>query len=142
MTTPKFRAWHKEYKRIFDVLRLDFVCNTYWVQVGGSLDDGDEPIHHVWDMQDCELMQWTGKKDQKNVDIYEGDILEHANDIYVIQSIFPLGRENEAKMIKSWSVHAKNLNEYNTTDWISWCEDDWEIIGNIYENPELLNKDE
>lgn len=76
---------------------------------------------------DCELMQFTGLKDSKGVEIYEGDI---------IQSTW---RPQDRFEIK-WDGH--------NGEWI-FCSDTNEtggkykgsiVIGNIYENPELLEE--
>mgnify|MGYP000997845440 CR=1 FL=1 len=80
------------------------------------------------------LMQYTGLKDKNGVDIYEGDILK-IEGAYFRKTI----RENmvvEYDESRAWFgvldvLHTVSLNNFD-------CEDDVEVIGNIYENPELL----
>ncbi len=63
------------------------------------------------------FMQYTGLKDKNGKEIYEGDIVEHL-----------IGGTLEVK----WLNHG-------WTPFMSWHDvEHYEIIGNIYENPELL----
>ena len=72
------------------------------------------------------LMQYTGLKDKNGKEIYEGDIIEHTIYRFAVPNITPLDRTTY------W-------DETITDDWMSMSDVDWEIIGNIYENKELLS---
>jgi len=77
------------------------------------------------------LMQYTGLKDKNGVEIYEGDIInfEHDNKFHVIYYI--VFREcNFAITDYKSKIHNFWLGSKRIKD--------LEIIGNIYENPELL----
>ena len=74
------------------------------------------------------LMQWTGLKDKNGVEVYEGDIVkEH------------FGAYGEVKYVNGCFilqlVDARPLAEYIICDFGNKTE----VIGNIYENKELLN---
>ena len=71
------------------------------------------------------LMQYTGLKDKDGKEIYEGDILQE-DDIY----------DRPTKQF-----YEVKYNATSTTFGIHWSmQDSYKIIGNIYENPELLKK--
>lgn len=76
------------------------------------------------------IMQFTGLLDKNGKEIYEGDIVTFSDAIenkkVVIEYIAPSFR---------YTVHGGKVDGI-TFDLIGWST--WEIIGNIYENPELL----
>ena len=71
-----------------------------------------------------ELMQFTGLKDKNGKEIYEGDIFKKSN--YFYQVVFEDGMFGVWTKNYGWKV----LTKFKFI----------EVIGNIYENPELLNK--
>lgn len=72
--------------------------------------------------------QFTGKKNNKGVDIYEGDIISRD-----INCMFDKGRINEEVMFQGCSFTSGDACLDNIVGSF-----DLEIIGNIYQNPELL----
>ena len=72
------------------------------------------------------LGQFTGLKDKNGKEIYEGDIC--VNPIYIDKITVYFG--NEKSMGFNYSFHYANEVRSN--------KNEWEIIGNIHENPELL----
>lgn len=120
---PKFRAWDKETQSLRYVLVVDWLNNLV------DLDSG--LIERQFD--EIELMQSTGLKDKNGVEIFEGDIVEiEMNDGFDYGSFIGQVEFLEgAWMINNKVNFARNL----------WSETgESEILGNIYANPELLEK--
>ena len=112
----KFRAWDKVLNR--------WCKGGLCIRVDGDACDSDR----------YELMQYTGLKDKNGVEIYEADILRVAN-----------GSINGQIGFRTYAVEHKpkgfnlpyfcwNNDGSDDSGWSHYCE----VIGNVYENPELL----
>lgn len=90
--------------------------------------------------------QYTGLKDRNGKEIYEGDVLRYLEEAYRVDEIVPVHRDSHVTNIGFWSgrkyFHRTPASAYdNQDDWMSW-PDMYEVIGNIYENPDLLPPNE
>jgi len=91
----------------------------------------DAQLHHLWqdfvDYPGYELMQYTGLTDKNGKEIYEGDI------IHLKFS------ELNANLVVKWDKYMGL--KYHNGGWTSMVHVDThgEVIGNIFENPELPN---
>jgi len=130
----KFRAWDKEKKQMCDVVSMSsghdgewgwFVTMETWREpttedqvspdtVSIAAQYKSSPSNHV-------LMQFTGLKDKNGKEIYEGDVIVTGD------STLPVRFERGSLGIGETGQDFEPLYRYSV-----------EIIGNIYENPELL----
>lgn len=136
MREIKFRAWQKEHLEMCDVTAID--------QVKGLLGFGNDngKVDYWLDIEECELMQYTGLKDKKGVEIYEGDIVvwHDTHDdtpkgwsrtaIVKINPDLCFSCFKKGKDKWNHDFHYGNFIYKDTEKWL-------EVIGNIYENPEL-----
>lgn len=116
---PKIRAYDKVTQKIFDVEYINFTEQV--VNLGGCRR---RYFHEV------ENMQSTGLTDKKGDEIYEGDIVR-----IVQNGVRVLGEIKKDSFM--WYVFDFAYKfEGSLYDIYRTCE--LEVIGNIYENPELL----
>lgn len=90
-------------------------------------------------LKKIEVMQYTGLKDRNGIEIYEGDIVKHIK--YSTKNIgvvtFGEGEYNPDHWSVSW--HGWFVEGVDCTFDEYDAMDHFEVIGNIYQNPELLN---
>ena len=113
----KFRAWDKNTNDMVDVKTIDLEKDG---SIGCIVDYNGINL----DVSECVLMQSTGLKDKNGVEFFEGDIGWDDHQEVHGQVIF----ENGAFKYE-WENISEDLFE---------ATDDIEIVGNIHENPELL----
>ena len=144
MRDIKFRAWHKDNRRMLDSIDLDganFRFNNDW----------SESINwSVWDRFKSEvivneetaiLMQYTGLKDMNGTEIYEGDVVS-----YVAATSGNFSREEgisvvEYKATQYLAAHTA-FRPFNLSNGREIKTNSIEVLGNIYESPELLSQKE
>ena len=104
--------------------------NILYSSVGNVFWD-DDGFHIQGFKCDFETLgQWTGLKDRNNIEIFEGDIVKHSCGAYGV--ITWIANRMQFGFTQGW-CHPVYGNPPPTES---------EIIGNIYENPELLEKEE
>lgn len=126
---PKFRMWN----RITSQLHL--VGGLYFDDKEAEYVDDDNVLRFIG-FKNIKLMQSTGLKDKSGKEIFEGDILACKTDDEVINLNVFWDEEHALFMFESKKYNEQEplaeLVENNTYP--------FEIIGNIYENPELLEE--
>lgn len=146
----KFRAWQKNYKRMLKVSAIGFDDNgATFVRV----DNGKSALPRSsvyyrgmkdWPLDALEIMQYTGLKDRDGKEIYEGDIVQFSEFDYNGLDTTHIGVV--AWSGASFSIWGSMDSEYFGPDgafdlgWARAQDDEFEIMGNVYDNPELLTE--
>ena len=119
-----------------------FYMNKMFVAVGhiGFSNDGYVDLNE-YDKEDCYLMQYTGLKDKNGKEIWEGDIVITTYDSTHLKD----GSKKVEKAVVEWDICnpcfvMKGIDKKNFIEYDFVCCDlrYQEVIGNIYENLELL----
>ena len=119
----KLRAWDLDKKEmLIDNTIMSFY--SFMVTPGGH-------VYKNGKLQNVILMLYTGLKDKNNKEIYDGDILRYKYDGDMFErggkKIFLVEKDERSYLSFGYSLAAKSSFEL-------------EIIGNKYENPELLKE--
>jgi uncharacterized phage protein (TIGR01671 family) len=135
MRVIKFRGWDKYFKKIVEVRSINFQLQTTKVIPTKSINKLD---FYETALDNIELMQYTGLKDRNGKEIYEGDIVSFYID-------FGYGDQKVKAKVVFDNGSFKYENKVGSDFHKVACEDarefnlDVEVVGNIYENSELLN---
>lgn len=129
---PKFRAWDKETAEMCNVGALYFSRDYELEVVSVHLPSGYVVNRSLTQVI---LMQSTGLKDKNGVEIFEGDVVKVSNHPFQKKED-SAGIEIDGNYLINWSEHsltwlAGDLLLYQLKPYI-------EVIGNRFENPELL----
>ncbi len=135
----KFRIWDIENKEMLRVQELDFEPTFY----GGRIAIRPDQYNDYFDTEDMILMQYTGLHDKNGKEIYEGDIV-----LYQDWEMAYEGGGNDSFINKGIVEYCEdnccfNVTERQTVDLADVLykdNEDLEVIGNIYDNPELLGE--
>jgi len=126
MREIKFRAWLKEHKSMKDVMEIDIDNQTIFYYWFGDHDGHFENFNKI------DLMQYTGLEDKNNKEIYEGDIVKlRANHGIGVVKYYDEWGAFVVEYVKSKPLAVLGMHYY---------KEDIEILGNIYENPELMEE--
>ena len=134
MREIKFRAWDKDNKEMFNPV-ISFGDGVYKLVV----IDIEKERSYLAKIDNAEIMQYTGVKDKNGKEIFEGDIVAFEDsdggyeypDVVVNTGIVEYG---EFGFYFTDRVAAEMYDFYIKD---GRC-DDVEVIGNIYENQEIL----
>lgn len=132
MRVPKFRAWDKHISKMFPVGIIDYTIHSVYIKQPNG-------FYSERDFDRVELLQFTGLKDGNGKEIYEGDIVKHK---YMCDGIFYTEAVIYDKNYASFGLKANSGTIFYFVELNDDGLNSLEVIGNIYENPELLGEEE
>jgi hypothetical protein len=121
---PTFRMWN----RITSQLHL--VDGLYFDDKEAEYVDDDNVLRFV-SFKNIDLMQSTGLKDKNGQEIFDGDIVKMAKDVYSESTYYEVVRHHGGAYRLESKQHGCEL-------WLRHA--DCEVVGNVYENQEYLKK--
>jgi len=141
MREIKFRAWDKYQRKMYS-----------WSKIGGSSSEGHLSLWNLINSLSDSLivMQYTGLKDKNGKEIYEGDVIQNLNcfnchsswgdttDNFPNERVVVFG--DSGTPCFRLAFIEENIRDRGTSGLV-FCkgnEKNFEIIGNIHENPELV----
>jgi len=123
MRPIKFRAWDKLYSQMRDVTMFSRFHVYYY--------NKEEAAEYSAPLSQFDLMQFTGLLDKNGKEIWEGDIVKFK---------IPLPKEkiNSEELPRGTVINFGPCFEIDCQTFMFTLTTDVEVIGNIYENPELI----
>ena len=125
MESISFRAGDKEEKKMHKVKTIEFSRRGARIIHLAEVNSNGKGDHKRWHSS-VELMQSTGLKDKNGTEIYEGDIVKNIYDEIYVVKWFDAGFYLEERYNGGFDYSELHFGNNK------------EVIGNIYENPELL----
>ena len=129
---PKFRALDKISKKMFPVTMIDFGQSYVMIEeINGLMCERD--------FNEIELMQSTRLRDRNGMEIYDGDIVKYKSKKGTFTDIASFN-----KFFACFGLEDDTGDWFCSFDWLleNVGKDGFEVIGNVYENPELLEGEE
>ena len=129
--TVRYRAWDVLAEKMIDeILMISFVRK----EIIGKFSDGSTSVPLKFEDErngeDVILMQTTGLKDKNGKEIFEGDIVKMAKDVYSEPTYYEVVRHRGGAYRLESKQHGCELWLRHTN-----CE----VVGNVYETKELLD---
>ena len=121
----KIKAWLKKEKKMVAIIGIDFNYEYIRYTEDDNLFNSD---YKVAEFKDIELLQFSGVKDKVGQELYEADVIKFNDGIDDIYGLISYDDED--------GTYCVSYDE-NITEHLSEREGDFEIVGNIFENPDL-----
>ena len=120
----KMKAWLKKEKKMVAIIGIDFNYEYIRYTEDDNLFNSD---YKTAEFKDIELLQFSGVKDNGGQELYEADVIKFNDGIDDIYGLISYDDEDG-----TYRVSYENITEH-----LSDLEGDFEIVGNIFENPDL-----
>ena len=124
MKELKIKAWLKKEKKMVAIIGIDF--NYEYIRYTED-DNLFNENYKTAEFKNIELLQFTGLKDNGGQELYEADVIKFNDGIDDIYGLISYDDEDG-----TYRVSYENITEH-----LSEREGDFEIVGNIFENPDL-----
>ena len=120
----KMKAWLKKENKMVSIIGIDL--NYQYIRYS---DDGNlfKDDYKIAEFKDIELLQFTGAKSKAGQEVYEADVIKFNDGIDDIYGLISYDDEDTV-----YCVSYENVTEH-----LSNMAGDFEIVGNIFENPDL-----
>lgn len=136
----KFRAWDKTFKKMFNVIAILFdhqavyfdelvESNAYKAMTRELVST--QMTNRSASLNDVVLMEFTGETDRNGRPIFEGDVVQFYSTTSIKGERYSALRKEKTKVVQ-WNAKQNGVG-FN----IGSSNPNIEVIGNIYENPEL-----
>jgi hypothetical protein len=120
----KMKAWLMKEKKMVAIIGIDF--NYEYIRYTED-DNLFNENYKTAEFKNIELLQFTGLKDNGGQELYEADVIKFNDGIDDIYGLISYDDEDG-----TYRVSYENITEH-----LSEREGDFEIVGNIFENPNL-----
>ena len=124
----EYRLEKFSHQRVFDVMSINLGIEYSTIEIIAEYPNGDWAVREI-DDEDIDLIQCTGLKDKNGTLIYMGDVVKDD----ATNSIYKVGEKKCAIYLEN-DEYIGYFHELS----MAFAEKRLEVIGNIYENPELL----
>ena len=135
MRIPDYRVWVKKEKKMYGIEYDGYVD---YIRACGEPDAlgtdvqiiDETGTYQSYSFDEVEVMEYTGRKDKNGIKIYEGDVLYY--------------RLLEQNYLVQWDNHNAKFsavggrNTFDSNAYRASAFDQMEIVGNVYENPNLM----
>lgn len=140
----KFRGWLKGTDKPFPKINAEDYTYVFNVSPNGQVNAGSWDEDGFWRVKQVEVDQFIGLQDKKGKDIYEGDIVKFTEEDtasfvgpvdYMADDDYPAFDIPDKYIPTGWGFETNVISDGVARGII-------EVIGNVRENPDLLEADE